>query len=135
MFDREFFFSSSNHHLDPIPKMSTDLKLLSIEDLEMLLHIQHEKAAREAKAKRLAEEAAREVEWAADEAAKKAEEEAAAKAAKVKVRKAVAPKKQKAAEVDSGSEPEPGPSQKKGKGKARVMSAGSAEEAEDVCLR
>jgi hypothetical protein len=38
--------------------MSADLKLLSIEDLEMLLRIQHEKAAREAKAKRLVEEAA-----------------------------------------------------------------------------
>jgi hypothetical protein len=67
------------------------------------------------------------VEWAAAEAAKKAEEEAAAKVAKVKVRKA--------AEVDSGSEPELGPSQKKGKGKVRAMSVGSVEEAEDACLR
>jgi hypothetical protein len=42
----------------PIPKMSADLKLLSIEDLKMLLCIQRKKAAREAEAKRLAEEAA-----------------------------------------------------------------------------
>jgi hypothetical protein len=61
--------------------MSADLKLLSIEDLEMLLCIQREKAVREAKARRLAEE----VERAAAEAARKAEEEAAAKTAKVKV--------------------------------------------------
>jgi hypothetical protein len=116
--------------------MSANLKLLSIEDLEMLLRIQCEKVAREAEARRLAEEAARETERAAAEAARKAEEEeAAAKVAKVKVRKAVVPKKQKATEVDSGSEPELGPSQKKGKGKARAMSAGSAEETEDACLR
>jgi hypothetical protein len=75
------------------------------------------------------------VDQAAAEAAKKAEEEAVAKVAKVKARKAKAPKKQKAAEVDSGSEPELGPSQKKGKSKVRVMSAGSVEEAEDACLR
>jgi hypothetical protein len=107
--------------------MSADLKLLSIEDLEMLLRIQCEKAAREAEARRLAEEAVQEAERAAAEAARKAEEEAAAKMAKVKARKA--------AEVDSGSEPELGPSQKKGKGKARAMSAGSAEETKDACLR
>jgi hypothetical protein len=69
------------------------------------------------------------------EAAKKAEEEVVAKVAKVKARKAAPPKKWKAAEVDSGSEPEPRPSQKKGKGKVRAMSAGSMEEAEDACLR
>jgi membrane protein involved in colicin uptake len=111
--------------------MSADLKLLSIEDLEMLLRIQCEKAGREAEVKRLAEEAER----AATEAAKKAEEVVVAKAAKVKVRKAAAPKKRKATEVDSGSEPELGPSQKKGKGKVRAMSAGSMEEAKDTCLR
>jgi hypothetical protein len=118
-----------------IPQMSADLKLLSIEDLEILLCIQHEKAAKETKAKRLAEEVVREAERAAAEAAKKAEEEAVAKAAKVKVRKAMAPKKWKAVEVDGGSEPELGPSQKKGKGKVRVMSVGSVEGAKDVCLR
>jgi hypothetical protein len=38
--------------------MFADLKLLSIEDLEMLLCIQCEKAVREAEVKRLAEEVA-----------------------------------------------------------------------------
>jgi hypothetical protein len=108
-------FSSSKPPPQPNFKMSADLKLLSIEDLEMLLHIQREKAAREAEARRLAEEAAQEAERAAAEAARKAEEEAAAKTAKVKARKAVAPKKRKAAEVDSEREPELGPSQKKGR--------------------
>jgi hypothetical protein len=107
-----------------ITKMSANLKLLSIEDLKILLHIQCNKVAREAKAKRLAEDAVWEAEQAAAEAAKKAEEEAAVKAAKVKARKA--------AKVGSRSEPEPGPSQKKGKGKARAMSVGSAEEAKEV---
>jgi hypothetical protein len=102
------FFLHQTTTLTTIPKMSTNLKLLSIEDLEMLLHIQHEKAVREAKVKRLAEEAVQKAEWAAAEAAKKAEEEVAAKAAKIKVRKAMALKKWKATEVDSGSEPEPG---------------------------
>jgi hypothetical protein len=57
MSDREIF-SSSKPPPQPIPKMSTDLKLLSIEDLEMLLRIQCKKVAREAEARRLAEEAA-----------------------------------------------------------------------------
>jgi hypothetical protein len=126
MSDRKIF-SSSKPPPPPNSKMSADLKLLSIEDLEMLLRIQCEKAAREAKVRRLAEEAAREAEWAAAEAARKAEEEVVAKTAKVKARKAV--------EVDSGSEPELGPSQKKGKGKVRAMSVGSAEETKDACLR
>jgi hypothetical protein len=56
--------------------MSANLKLLSIEDLEMLLCIQREKVAREAEVKRLAEEVAQEAEQAVAEAAKKAEEEA-----------------------------------------------------------
>jgi aspartate carbamoyltransferase catalytic subunit len=54
--------------------MSTNLKLLSIEDLEMLLRIQHEKAEREAEVRGLAEEAVQEAERAA--AARKAGEEA-----------------------------------------------------------
>jgi hypothetical protein len=75
--------------------MPTDLDHLTIEDLEMLLCIQHEKAAQEAEVKRLAEEAAHEVEQLAAEAAiQKAEEEAKEKARRTK--KAVQAKKWKA---------------------------------------
>jgi hypothetical protein len=88
--------------------MPTELDRLTIEDLEMLLRIQHEKAAREAEVKRLVEETARKVEWlAAEVAAQKAEEEAKEKARRMK----------KAMEVvGSRSDVEPRPSQKKGKG-------------------
>jgi flagellar biosynthesis component FlhA len=96
-----------------------DLKRLSLADLRLLMDM------KEAEEQKHAEEEARRK--AAEEAARKAEEEAAAKVAKAKMRKAT--------EVESGSEVEPGPSQKKGKGKARATSVGSAEEAEDACLR
>jgi hypothetical protein len=77
-------------------------------DLKMLLCIQHEKAAREVEVKRLAEEAACEVEQLAAEAAtQKAEEEAKEKARRVK--KAAVAKKWKTAEVvGSRSNMEPG---------------------------
>jgi hypothetical protein len=42
--------------------MPTDLDHLTIEDLKMLLHIQHKKAAREVEVKWLVEEVACEVE-------------------------------------------------------------------------
>jgi hypothetical protein len=122
---RNFFFikTTTTNTMSNMP----DLKRLSLADLRLLMDM---KEAEEQK--RTEEEARRKV---VEEAARKAEEEAAAKAAKAKVRKAAAAKKRKATEVESGSEVKPGPSQKKGKGKARATSAGSAEEAEDACLR
>jgi hypothetical protein len=60
--------------------MPANLELLMIEDLKMLLRLQHEKAAREAEVKRLVEEAACLV--VAEETAQQAEEEAKAKARK-----------------------------------------------------
>jgi membrane protein involved in colicin uptake len=113
--------------------MPVDIDRLTIEDLKMLLHIQREKAAREAEEKRLAEEV--EAEWvAAAAAAQKVEEEAKEKARRA--RKAAAAKKWKATEVvESGSDAEPGPSQKKGKGKVRAESVESVEELGDACQR
>jgi hypothetical protein len=99
--------------------MPTDLELLTIEDLEMLLHLQRKKAARLV---------------VAEETARQAEEEAKAKACK-----AVAVKKWKAAEVvGSDSDTEPAPLQKKAKGKAWAVSeksAGKVEVAEMACQR
>jgi hypothetical protein len=107
--------------------MPTNLDHLTIEDLEMLLHIQHEKAAQEAEVKRLAEEAVHKVErLVAEAAAQKAEEEAKEKARRTK----------KAAEVvGSGSDMEPGPSQKNGKAKARAESVEAPEESSEACQR
>jgi predicted metal-dependent enzyme (double-stranded beta helix superfamily) len=66
--------------------MPADLDRLTIEDLKMLLRIQHEKVAREAEVKRLVKEAVRKAKWlAAEAAAQKAEEEA-----KEKVLRAIA---------------------------------------------
>jgi colicin import membrane protein len=115
--------------------MPVNINRLTIEDLKMLLCIQHEKAAREAEAKRLAEEAAHEAEQlVAKVAAQKAEEEAKEKARRAK--KAAAAKKWKATEVvGSRSDAEPGPSQKKAKAKARVESVESTEELGDACQR
>jgi cell division septum initiation protein DivIVA len=135
MSDREIF-SSSKPPLPTSPTtMPVDVDCLTIADLEMLLRIQHEKEAKEAEVKRLAEEVEHEAERvAAAVAAQKAEQEAKEKARRAK--KAAAAKKQKAAEVvESGSDVEPGPSQKKGKGKARVESVESAEELGDACQR
>jgi flagellar biosynthesis component FlhA len=114
---RNFFFikTTTTNTMSNMP----DLKRLSLADLRLLMDM------KEAEEQKRAEEEVRRK--AEEEAARKAEEEAAAKAAKAKARKA--------AEVESGSEVEPGPLQKKGKGKARATSAGSAEEAEDACLR
>jgi hypothetical protein len=65
--------------------MPVDVDRLTIVDLEMLLCIQREKEAKEAEAKRLAEEAEREAEWvAAAAAAQKAEQEAKEKARRAK---------------------------------------------------
>jgi hypothetical protein len=113
--------------------MPVDIDRLTIEDLEMLLRIQHEKAAREAEERRLAEEAEREAEWVvAAAAAQKAEQEAKEKARRAK--KAVVAKKRKATEVvESGSDVEPGPSQKKGKARAESME--STEELGEACQR
>jgi hypothetical protein len=115
--------------------MPINIDRLTIEDLEMLLCIQCEKAAKEAEAKKLAEEAERKAEQvAAAAAAQKAEQEAKEKARRVK--KAAAAKKRKAAEVvESGSDAEPGLSQKKGKAKARAESVESVEELRDACQR
>jgi flagellar biosynthesis component FlhA len=121
------FFSSSKTTITNTMSNMPDLKRLSLADLQLLMDM------KEAEEQKRAEEEARRK--AAEEATRKAEEEVAAKAAKAKVRKVAVVKKRKAVEVESGSEVEPRPSQKKGKGKARVTSTGSAEEAEDVCLR
>jgi hypothetical protein len=115
--------------------MPVDVDRLTIKNLEMLLHIQHEKAARETEVKRLAEEAVREAEWlVAEAAAQKAEEEAKEKARRVK--KAMVAKKWKAMEVvGSRSDVEPRPSWEKGKVKVRAESIESAEELGNVCQR
>jgi hypothetical protein len=105
--------------------MPINVDRLTIEDLEMLLCIQREKAAREAEEKRLVEEAEAE-QVAAAVAAQKAEEEAREKARRA--RKAVEL-------VGSGSDTAHGPSQKKGKGKARAESMESAEELGNACQR
>jgi hypothetical protein len=111
--------------------MPAVLELLTIEDLEMLLRLQREKAAWEAEVKWLVEEAAH---AAAEETAWQAEEEAKARACKAAVAK-----KWKAMEVvGSDSDAEPAPSQKKGKGKAWVVSeesTGKAEVMETACQR
>jgi hypothetical protein len=125
---RIIFFLHQNHHHQHLQNtMPVDVDHLTIKDLEMLLHIQHEKAAREAEEKRLVEEVECEAEWvAAAAAAQKAEQEAKEKARRAK----------KAAEVvESGSDVEPGPSQKKGKGKVRAESVESVEELGDACQR
>jgi hypothetical protein len=110
--------------------MPANLELLTIEDLEMLLHLQCKKAAQEAEVKRLVEEAAHLA--AAEETAWQAEEEA-------KACKTAAAKKWKATEVvGSDSDAEPAPSQKKGKGKAQAVSEesmGKVEVAETACQR
>jgi hypothetical protein len=129
MSDHEFFLHQKPPPPTPNCTMPANLKLLTIEDLEMLLHLQHEKAAWEAEVKQLAEEAACTV---AKEAAHQAEEEAKAKA-----RKAVAAKKWKAAEVVNGdSDAEPVPSQKKGKAwVVSKKSTGKADVTEAACQR
>jgi hypothetical protein len=86
--------------------MPVNVDRLTIEDLEMLLCIQCEKAAREVEVKRLVEAACKAEQLAAEAAAQKAEEEAKEKARRVK--KAVAAKKWKPTEVvGSGSDMEP----------------------------
>jgi hypothetical protein len=130
------FFLHQNHHHQHLPHMMPiNINHLTIKDLEMLLHIQHEKVAWEAEVKRLAEEVACKAEQpVAEVAAQKAEEEAREKARRAK--KAVMAKKQKAAEVvGSRSDAEPGPSQKKGKVKVRAESIESVEELGDACQR
>jgi hypothetical protein len=124
MSDHEFFLHQNHHHQHLHHMMPIDVDCLTIEDLEMLLHIQRKKVAREAEAKRLAEEAECKAERvAAAAAAQKAEEEAKEKARRVK----------KAVEVvGSGSDMEPGPSQKKGKGEVRAESVESVEELGDA---
>jgi uncharacterized protein YdaU (DUF1376 family) len=110
--------------------MPVDVDCLTIEDLKMLLRIQHEKAAREAEEKRLVEEVEREAERVA--AAQKAEEEAKEKDRRAK--KAVVAKKRSTVEVvGNSSDVEPSPSQKKGK--ARAESVESVEELGDACQR
>jgi hypothetical protein len=133
MSDHEIFSSSKPPPPTSPTTMPVDINRLTIEDLEMLLCIQREKANKEVEEQKCAEEEARYK--AAEETARKAEKEEAAKAAKAKVRKVAAVRERKAMEVESGSEVKPRPSQKKGKGKARVTSAGSTEEVEDACLR
>jgi hypothetical protein len=105
--------------------MPADLDCLTIKDLKMLLHIQHEKVAREAEVKRLVEEVVCKAEQlAAEVATQKAEEEA-----KEKVRRA-----KKAMEVvGSRSDTEPGLLQKKVKVKARAESVEATEEFGEVC--
>jgi broad specificity polyphosphatase/5'/3'-nucleotidase SurE len=135
MSNHEIFSSSKPPPSTSPTMMPINVDHLTIEDLKMLLCIQCKKAAREAEAKRLAEEAEREAEWvAAAAAAQKAEEKAKEKAWRVK--KAVAVKKQKAVEVvGSGTDAEPSPLQKKGKGKVRAESMESIEELGNACQR
>jgi hypothetical protein len=115
--------------------MPINVDCLAIEDLKMLLHIQREKVAREAEAKRLVEEAEHKAERiTAAAAAQKAEEEAKEKARRAK--KATVAKKWKATQVvESRSDVEPRPSQKKGKEKARAESVEFIEELGDACQR
>jgi hypothetical protein len=83
MSDHEiFFFLHQNHHHQHLQNMMPiNINCLTIEDLEMLLRIQREKAAREAEEKRLVEEVECKAEQvAAAAAAQKAEEEAKEKA-------------------------------------------------------